>query len=296
MTFANAFEAVRLAHSDGFAGVELSEDHLHRLAERKPNALRLIRSFSQDHRMINSIHKTLLRPSIDSENENQRRLAVQYTLRTLDYMESAAIPRIVLHSFTDMPAFFELRGERANSGLYAIASQGIKFYRVIAPLLKAHRKSRAQKLQNNFLKSLSEIAGYSQDKRGYRSNIQVVFEEHYSDCIDYECVSYGKGKFSNVIRGIDTAHQLIRTGKDNDLSEVSGPIHFHAVDTDGWIDDHRTIGTGRVRFDNVLSNVMRRKLTETVVLENGTRRSALESKVVLEALIRRQRVVESTSM
>jgi sugar phosphate isomerase/epimerase len=51
-----------------------------------------------------------------------------------------------------------------------------------------------------------------------------------------------------VIRGIDTAHQLIRTGKNTDLSEISEPIHFHAVDTNGIIDDHRTIGTGKVNF------------------------------------------------
>jgi sugar phosphate isomerase/epimerase len=289
VTAANAFESVQLAHADGFSGIELNEDHLHRLAERKPNGLALIRNFASDHRMVNSLHKTLHVPSIDSENEPERQYAVSYTLRTLDYMEQAGIPRIVLHSFTDLPSFFILKTERANSAAYAIASNAIKLYAVAAPVLKAYRKSRADKLQRNFLASLSEISRYAQDKRVNNAEIEVVFEEHYSDSIDYESVPYGKGKFANVIRGIDTAHRLIRTGEKNmDLSDVSGPVHFHAVDTDGWIDDHRTIGTGKVEFRNVISEILKRRLTATAVLENGTRRSVLKSKEALEAMIHRQ--------
>jgi sulfur relay (sulfurtransferase) complex TusBCD TusD component (DsrE family) len=38
----NASQAIELAHEDGFAGIELNEDHLHCLVRRKPNCLRLI--------------------------------------------------------------------------------------------------------------------------------------------------------------------------------------------------------------------------------------------------------------
>ena len=291
VSFANAYEAIQLARSDGFAGLEFNEDHLQRLAERKPNALALVKNYSQDHGLTNSMHKTLHRPSIDSENERERRMAVDYTLTTLDYMESAGIPRIILHSFSDMPSFFKLQGERANAGLYAIGCHVIKFYGVLAPVLKQHRKSRAEKIQANFLRSLSEIAAYARDKRVNHSPIEVAFEEHYADYIDYEAVSYGKGKFSNVIRGVDTAHHLIRTGQHKDLSTISDPIHFHAVDTNGWIDDHRTIGNGRVKFDKALADALARNLTETIVLENATRKSAIESRDVIGALIRRQAIV-----
>jgi sugar phosphate isomerase/epimerase len=90
-----------------------------------------------------------------------------------------------------------------------------------------------------------------------------------------------------VIRGIDTAHQLIRTGKNTDLSEISEPIHFHAVDTNGIIDDHRTIGTGKVNFKESVSDLIERKLTNTIVIEDRTRNSALKSKEVLASLIKK---------
>jgi sugar phosphate isomerase/epimerase len=90
-----------------------------------------------------------------------------------------------------------------------------------------------------------------------------------------------------VIRGIDTAHQLIRTGHDTDLSGMSGPIHFHAVDTNGMIDDHRTLGRGKVNLENSLSAAIRKNLTNTIVLEDGTRKSALKSKEVLASMIKR---------
>ena len=90
-----------------------------------------------------------------------------------------------------------------------------------------------------------------------------------------------------MIRGIDTAHQLIRTGKNTDLSEISEPIHFHAVDTNGIIDDHRTIGTGKVNFKESVSDLIERKLTNSIVIENRTRSSALESKEVLASMIKK---------
>ena len=76
----NASQAIELAHEDGFAGIELNEDHLHCLVRRKPNCLRLIKDYSIDKHMTNSIHKTLHRPSIDSENKNERRQRQQTLL------------------------------------------------------------------------------------------------------------------------------------------------------------------------------------------------------------------------
>jgi len=127
VTSANALQAIRLAHEDGFSGVELNEDHLHRLAHAKPNSLRSIKEYSEDKHMTNSIHKTLHRPSIDSEDSTERKRAVEYALKTLDYMESAGISRMVLHSFADLPAFFRLRAERANSVGYFVGCHAISF-------------------------------------------------------------------------------------------------------------------------------------------------------------------------
>src|SRR5712692_3038956 len=87
VTGANALQALQLAHEDGFSGVELNEDHLHRLVDAKPNSLRLIKEYSENKHMTNSIHKTLHRPSIDSEDSTERKSAVEYALKTLDYME-----------------------------------------------------------------------------------------------------------------------------------------------------------------------------------------------------------------
>ena len=94
-------------------------------------------------------------------------------------------------------------------------------------------------MEQSFLRSLTEIAKYAADKRVGGKPIEIAFEEHYSDSIDYDRISYGKGNFGNVIRGVDTAHHLIRTGDDSDLSDMSEPIHYHAVDTNGLIDDQR---------------------------------------------------------
>ena len=91
VTIANALQAIQLAHEDGFSGIELNEDQLHCRVQVKPNSLNLIREYSTDKRMVNSLHKTLFRPSIDSENKAERKGAVEYTLKTLDYMEAAGI-------------------------------------------------------------------------------------------------------------------------------------------------------------------------------------------------------------
>ena len=282
----NASEAIELAHEDGFSGVELNEDHLHSLVRRKPNCLRLIKDYSTDKHMSNSIHKTLHRPSIDSENKNERRNAVEYTFKTIDYLESAGIYRLVLHSFCDLPSFFRLRSEHANRIGYYIGGNAIKIYGILAPALKAYRNIRQESLKENFMKSLFEISKYASDKKVNGKSIEIVFEEHFSDAIDYDAISYGRGNLINVVRGIDTAHHLIRTGKNSDLSEMSELIHFHAVDTNGVLDDHRTLGKGKVNFEDTLSNIIEKKLTNFAVLEDGTRRSALKSKEVLKMLIK----------
>jgi sugar phosphate isomerase/epimerase len=287
VTVANALQAIQLAHEDGFSGIELNEDHLHYLVQAKPNCLNLMREYSADKHMVNSLHRTLFRPSIDSENQAERKCAVEYTLKTLDYMEAVGISRMVLHSFSDMPAFFNPKTERANKMGYFLGCKVIRVYGILAPALKAYRQLRKEKIEASFMQSLAEIAKYAADKKVNGKPIEIVFEEHYSDAIDYDNISYGKGNFLNVIRGIDTAHQLIRTGQNTNLSEISGPIHFHAVDTNGIIDDHRTLGKGKVNFENSISHIIERKLTNTIVIEDGTRNSALESKKVLASIIKK---------
>lgn len=87
---------------------------------------------------------------------------------------------------------------------------------------------------------------------------------------------------------------MIRTGKDTDLSNISSsdhPIHFHAVDTNGIIDDHRTIGTGKVNFKNTLSTIIEAKLTNAIIIEDGTRSSALQSKEMLTSIIKQLSLV-----
>jgi sugar phosphate isomerase/epimerase len=285
VTIANALQAVQFAHEDGFSGIELSEDHLHRLVQIKPKCLQLMREYSADKRMINSLHRTLFRPSIDSENKAERKWAVEYACKTLDYMEAGGIMRMVMHSFSDLPGFFNAKSERANKVGYVLGCSVVQVYGVLAPALKAYRQLRKEKIEACFMRSLAEISKYAAEKKVGGKPIEIVFEEHYSDAIDYDSISYGKGNFANVIRGIDTAHQLIRTGQNTDLSQIFEPIHFHAVDTNGIIDDHRTIGKGKVTFENSISHIIKRKLTDTLVLENGTRKSALKSKMMLMSMI-----------
>jgi sugar phosphate isomerase/epimerase len=287
VTIANALQAIQLAHEDGFSGIELNEDHLHCLVQVKPNCLNLMREYSADKRMVNSLHRTLFRPSIDSENQSERKCAVEYTWKTLDYMEAAGISRMVLHSFSDLPTFFNSKTERANKMGYFLGCRVIQVYGLLAPTLKAYRQMRKEKIEACFMRSLAEIAKYAADKKVDGKPIEIVFEEHYSDAIDYDNISYGKGNFANVIRGIDTAHQLIRTGQNTDLSEIFEPIHFHAVDTNGIIDDHRTLGKGKVNFENSILDIIERKLANTVVIEDSTRNSALESKKMLTAMIKK---------
>ncbi|MDQ3808180.1 MAG: sugar phosphate isomerase/epimerase, partial [Thermoproteota archaeon] len=287
VTIANALQAIQLAHEDGFSGVELNEDHLHYLVQAKPNCLNLMGQYSADKHMSNSLHRTLFRPSIDSENQTERKCAVEYTLKTLHYMEAAGILRMVLHSFSDMPAFFNPKTERANKMGYFLGCRVIQVYGILAPALKAYRKMRKEKIEVSFMRSLAEIAKYAADKKVDGKPIEIVFEEHYSDAIDYDNISYGKGNFVNVIRGIDTAHKLIRTGQNTDLSAIFGPIHFHAVDTNGIIDDHRTLGKGKVNFENSILDIIERKLTNTIVIEDSTRNSALESRKMLTSMIQK---------
>jgi sugar phosphate isomerase/epimerase len=286
VTIANALQAIQLAHEDGFSGIELNEDHLHCLVQVKPKSLALMREYSADKRMLNSLHKTLFRPSIDSENQAERKRAVEYTWKTLDYMEAVGILRLVLHSFSDLPTFFNLKAERANKVAFFLGCNIVQVYGILAPALKAYRQMRKEKIEACFMRSLAEIAKYAAEKEVDGKPIEIVFEEHYSDAIGYDNISYGKGNLVNVVRGIDTAHHLIRTGQNTDLSEISEPIHFHAVDTNGIIDDHRTLGKGKVNFENSISDVIERKLTNTIVIEDDTRNSALVSKEVLTSMIR----------
>jgi sugar phosphate isomerase/epimerase len=287
VTIANALQAIELAYEDGFSGIELSEDHLHCLVRARPKCLQLMREYSSDKHMINSLHRTLFRPSIDSENQAERKWAVEYACKTLDYMEAGGILRMVMHSFSDLPAFFNATAERTNKVGYVLGCSVVQAYGVLAPALKAYRQMRKEKIEACFMRSLAEIAKYAAEKKVEGKPIEIVFEEHYSDAIDYDSIPYGKGNFANVIRGIDTAHQLIRTGQNTDLSKIFEPIHFHAVDTNGIIDDHRTLGNGKVSFENSISHIIRRKLTDTLVIENGTRKSALKSKMMLMSMIKK---------
>src|SRR5919202_5352176 len=140
VTIANALQALQLAHEDGFFGIELNEDHLHCLVQAKPNCLNLMHEYTIDKHMVNSIHKTLFRPSIDSENQEERKRAVEYTRKTLDYMETVGILRMVLHSFSDLPAFFNLKAEHANKLGYPLGCSVVQVYGILAPALKAYRQ------------------------------------------------------------------------------------------------------------------------------------------------------------
>lgn len=293
VTAANAFQAMQLAHEDGFSGIELNEDHLNFLVQVEPNCLARMREYSADMHMTNSIHKTLHRPSIDSENESERRKAVNYTLKTLDHMEVAGISRMVMHTFSDLPGLFLLKTQRVNEAAFLAGSSAVRIYGILAPVLKAYRKLRSETIGRNFMRSLEEIAGYAADKKVNGKPLQIVLEEHYSDAIDYDRIAYGRGKLHNVMRGIDTAHHLIRTGENTDLADASEPIHFHAADTNGTIDDHRAIGTGRVDFKNSLARVVEKRLTDVIVIEVATRKSALESRQALMSLIKQISMVTS---
>ncbi|HZA61916.1 MAG TPA: hypothetical protein VE573_03500, partial [Nitrososphaeraceae archaeon] len=162
----------------------------------------------------------------------------------------------------------------------------VKVYGFLAPLLKSYRQIWQESLKENFMSSLFEISKYAADKKVNGKSIEIVFEEHFSDAIDFNAISYGRGNLINVVRGIDTAHHLIRTGKNSELSEISELIHFHAVDTNGLLDDHRTLGKGKVNFKDALSDIIEKKLTNVAVLEDNTRKSVLKSKEVLKILIK----------
>lgn len=293
VTSANAFQAMHLAHEDGFSGIELNEDHLNFLVQAEPNCLALMREYSTDRHMINSIHKTLHRPSIDSEKESERRKAVSYTLKTLDHMEVAGISRMVMHTFSDLPGLFLLKAQRVNEAAFFVGSNAVKIYGVVAPVLKAFRKLRNETIEPNFMRSLQEIAKYAADKKVNDKPLEIVLEEHYSDAIDYDKIAYGRGNLHNVIRGVDTAHRLIRTGENTNLSDISEPIHFHAADTNGIIDDHRAIGGGKVNFKSSLAGLVEKQLTDVIVIEVATRKSALESRQTLMSLMKRISMVTS---
>ncbi len=293
VTAANALQAMQLAHEDGFSGIELNEDHLNFLVQAEPSCLALMRDYGTDRHMINSIHKTLHRPSIDSENESERRKAVRYTLKTLDLMEVAGISRMVMHTFSDLPGLFLLRAQRVNGAAFFAGSNAVKIYGVLTPFLKAYRKLRNETIERNFMRSLEEIAKYAADKKVNGRPLEIVLEEHYSDAIDYDKIAYGRGNLHNVIRGVDTAHRLIRTGENTDLSDISEPIHFHAADTNGIIDDHRAIGRGKVNFKSSLAGVMEKRLTDVIVIEVATRKSVLESRQTLMSLMKRISMITS---
>jgi sugar phosphate isomerase/epimerase len=74
---------------------------------------------------------------------------------------------------------------------------------------------------------------------------------------------------------------------------MSEPIHYHAVDTNGLIDDHRTLGKGKVDFRQSLTSVIEKRLTDTVVIEDGNRKSALASRDVLQSMIKRATLLAS---
>jgi sugar phosphate isomerase/epimerase len=293
VTAANALQAMQLAHEDGFSGIEFNEDHLNFLVQAEPGCLALIREYSTDRRMTNSIHKTLHRPSIDSENESERRKAVSYTLKTLDHMDAAGISRMVMHTFSDLPGPLLLKAQRVNQAAFIAGSNAVKIYGILAPVLKAYRKLRNETIERNFMRSLDEIARNAADKKVNGKPLEIVLEEHYSDAIDYDKIAYGRGSLHNVIRGVDTAHRLIRTGENTDLSDISEPIHFHAADTNGAIDDHRAIGTGKVNFMEGLASVAEKRLTDVIVVEVATRKSALESRQTLMSLMKRISIVTS---
>jgi sugar phosphate isomerase/epimerase len=166
-------------------------------------------------------------------------------------------------------------------------------YGVLAPVLKAFRKLRNETIEPNFMRSLEEIAKYAADKKVNGKPLEIVLEEHYSDAIDCDKIAYGRGNLHNVIRGVDTAHRLIRTGENTNLSDISEPIHFHAADTNGIIDDHRAIGGGKVNFKSSLAGVVEKQLTDVIVIEVATRKSALESRQTLMSLMKRISMVTS---
>ncbi len=79
-------------------------------------------------------------------------------------------------------------------------------------------------------------------------------------------ILYSKGSLVNVSRDIDTAYRIIRVGENVYLSNISDLIHFHTVDTNGIIDDHGSIGNVRVKFGKILTDAIRKKLTDAVTI------------------------------
>jgi hypothetical protein len=47
------------------------------------------------------------------------------------------------------------------------------------------------------------------------------------------------------------------------------------------------LGKGKVKFENSISDIIERKLTDTIIIEDSTRDSALKSKEILTSKIKK---------
>jgi sugar phosphate isomerase/epimerase len=205
--------------------------------------------------MINSvpIDRTYLNAYLlSSDDEQERELAVKYTMRTIDFARELDASYVVIHSG-------EVPTEPKGSELYSYARKfGIKnseFEKYKMECI-SDRKKKSDKYFNNLLKSLDRLSVYANNNSGKKILLGIENRMYLNEIPDIEEIGKIIERFKGAPLGYwhDTGHAEInfRMGYIDDpniylelYSDRTVGIHLH--DVRGLV-DHYAPGSGEIDF------------------------------------------------
>ncbi len=195
--------------------------------------------------------------NLNSEDEEERSLAIKYTLRTIDFAQRLNAEVVVLHTgnIPTEPTGWELYKFACKFGVNS------KLYKKYKDSLLITRQKNKKKYFSLLLNSLDRIVWYAEKK-----NVVVGIETRFSaDEIPNfeeveEILSYYKTKYVRYWHDFGHAEILSKLGfvdghqaYFNKYSEFIKGYHIHDVKVDdGKLVDHFAPGSGTIKFENFL--------------------------------------------
>lgn len=275
-------ESVTKIADAGFRLVELSAEQFEDYVELEKDAIDRLNAIKKERDLIYTVHGPLTGLNMDSPLVSLRRKAVNRLKKYIDMAADVGSEILVLHPVPLTPqrvSFYSIKKIKEKKRIVPVIQ---KF---LPQIERAVRDRMLQKYEvGHVVKSVLEAYENAEARKVSISceNLHIGFSKPE----EFEFVFKEDRPYLNFT--YDPAHAFLSGQSNYDwVNFFSSKLnHLHAVDTDGKVDGHPVVGTGKVAWPIILKKLQFVGYKGNLVLENRNVENGIKSKSYLESLMR----------